>query len=83
MRFEEAISRCQRALKACGLSLESQKNCSGTISWFHKQWSTTSWRPGRPALMQRTAFVDKDAQSAYLVWLLEAGRERSRYRTTC
>lgn len=28
---------------------------------------------GRPALTQGTAFVDKDAQSPYLVWLLEAG----------
>ena len=56
MTLEEAISRYQRALKARGLSLESQKNYAGTIAWLHKQTGDV-W-PTYPTLVDWLSSMD-------------------------
>lgn len=56
MTFKEAISRYQRALKARGLSLESQKNYVGTVRVLHKQ-TGDAW-PTYPVLVDWLSSMD-------------------------
>jgi site-specific recombinase XerD len=56
MTFEEAIVRYGRALRARGLSLESQENYAGTISLLRKQTSD-AW-PTYPVLVDWLSGMD-------------------------